>query len=393
MKGHITKKRDRYYVVLELERDPATGKRHRKWIGGYQTKREAQKVLTEKLHEMQTGTYVEPAKETVGEYLTRWLEDKRAQIRPSTYRVYEWLLRVHIRPGIGSVELSKLRPQHLQRLYTTLLSGESGKRPISARTVLHIHLVIHEALERAVRWGLVGRNVADAVDPPRPEQYRGGVWTPEEAGRFLRRAQEDEPRWYVAFVLAIMTGMRKGEILALRWRDIDFDHGIARVNQTAYPAPGGGVYFQEPKTDRSRRAVALSPETVQALLGHRDMQKKDREFYGGEYQDHDLIVCRDDGRPMPARSLDHIFERLVKRAGVPRIRFHDIRHTHASLLLSQGVHPKIVSERLGHSTVNITMDLYSHILPGIQEQVAAQVDEIIFREPKGRQKADKGPKK
>lgn len=374
MKGHVRKRGNKWCFVIDVGRDE-NGKRKQKWFSGYTTKKEAEKAMAAKLHEIASGGYVAPTNETVETYMRAWLEDKRSQVRPSTYRGYEWLVRVHIVPHLGSVELSDLRPQHLQALYRKLQALE---KPLSNRTILHIHLLLHEALDRAVKWGLIARNVADAVDPPRPEVKRSTIWTPDDVRAFFAANEHIEARYYVAFVLAIMTGMRKGEILALRWSDIDWDNAIAHVNRTLTWTKQGPV-FQDPKTDRSRRAVALSPETVAALRRHRALQAHERLLYGSDYKGYDLVLARPNGEPLYPRTLDNAWYRALERAAVPRIRFHDLRHTHASLLLAQGVHPKIVSERLGHSTVNITLDTYSHVLPGLQKQVADQFDTLIFR--------------
>jgi len=373
MRGHVRKRGNKWCFVIDVGRDE-NGKRKQKWFSGYATKKEAEKAMAAKLQEIVSGVYVAENNDTVETYLRNWLEDKRSQVRPSTYRGYEWLVRVHIIPHLGGIELSDLRPQHLQALYRKL---QSLDKPLSNRTILHIHLLLHEALDRAVKWGMVARNVADAVDPPRPEVRRSIVWTPEDVWAFLSANEEAEARYYAAFVLAVMTGMRKGEILGLRWSEIDWDSAVVRINQTLTWTKQGPI-LQEPKTDRSRRSVALSPETIVALRRHHALQAQERLLYGTEYKDHDLVFARPNGEPLHPRTLDNAWYRALKRANVPRIRFHDLRHTHASLLLAQGVHPKIVSERLGHSTINITLDTYSHVLPGLQKQVADRFDEVIF---------------
>ncbi|WP_067924771.1 site-specific integrase [Alicyclobacillus shizuokensis] len=374
MKGHVRKRGSKWCFVIDVGRDE-NGKRIQKWFSGFDTKRAAEKAMAAKLQEINSGTYMPPTKETVEAFLRAWLKDKQAQVRPSTFRTYEWLTRMHIIPNIGHIELEDLRPPHLQTFYRRL---QEQDKPLSNRTILHVHLLLHEALDRAVKWGMVARNVADAVDPPRPEIKRTKVWTPEQAQKFLSVAQTNEPRFYIAFALAILTGMRKSEILALRWADIDWDNAVLYVNQTVTWTKQGPI-FHEPKTDRSRRAVALSPETIEALRRHRVLQAGERLLYGPAYQDNGFVLARMDGRPLYPRTLDNAWYRTLEAADVPKIRFHDLRHTHASLLLAQGVHPKIVSERLGHSTINITLDTYSHVLPGLQREVADRFDDLLFR--------------
>lgn len=383
--GYVTKKGNKWYVVLYTGYD-ANGRRKAKWFSGYRTKREAQAALVEKLHELQSGTYVEPARESFGEYMRQWLADKRQQVRPGTYRSYRWLVERRIIPQLGGVRLTDLRPAHLQAAYRAWLESDP---PLSPRSVRFAHTLIHEALDRALKWGMVARNVAEAVEPPRQERHRVTVWTPEHVRAFLAANEDAEPRYYVGFVLAIYTGLRKGEILALRWSDIDWDRATLHVEQTLQWS-GGKPVFQPPKTDRSRRVVALSGSVLAALRRHRALQAQDRLLYGAEYQDNGLVLARPDGRPLYTRTFDDAWYRALERAPVPRIRFHDLRHTHASLLLAQGTHPKIVSERLGHSTITLTLDTYSHLLPGLQQRAADEFDALIAgnADPKAKHRAE-----
>lgn len=226
MKGHLVhrgKDPKTWSLVIELGRDPQTGKRRQKWISFKGTKREAQAALTDLLKELNEGTFVEPSKETVGQYLDRWLRDyAKPSLRQTTYESYESVIRVHVTPAIGHIPLAKLKPVHLQQLYAARLAdGRADGRPggLSATTVRYIHAVIKEALKHAVKWGLLARNVADAVDPPRISRREQQAWSPEEAQRFLAAVRED--RLYPLYLMAITTGMRRGELLGLRWQDVD----------------------------------------------------------------------------------------------------------------------------------------------------------------------------
>ncbi|MED0680652.1 tyrosine-type recombinase/integrase [Aneurinibacillus thermoaerophilus] len=371
MKGHVRKRGNKWSFVIDIGRDESTGKRRQKRFSGFNTKKEAEKALAQKINELHTGQFVDATKETVGEYLSVWLEDKKAQVRPGTWKSYRWLVNRMVE-HIGKVKLADLKPQHLQKMYNQLQKGE---RPLSARSVLHAHLVIQEALDRAMKWGMIHRNVAEAVDAPRPKKVEMSVWNAEQIRQFLEVAKED--RHYIAFLLAITTGMRKGEILGLRWKDIDLERGTLSVRQTFTRAEKGHD-FQEPKSSSGLRSIALPPGTIEALRAHKIQQSKEKLKAGSLYQDVGMVVATSIGTPVLSRNLDRTWFRLMKKAGVPRIRFHDLRHTHATLMLKQGVHPKIVSERLGHSNIGITLDTYSHVLPGLQEAAAKQFDESLF---------------
>ncbi|GMA64711.1 hypothetical protein GCM10025859_51510 [Alicyclobacillus fastidiosus] len=217
--------------------------------------------------------------------------------------------------------------------------------------------------------GALTRNVTDAVDPPRIERRKATVWTLEQALGFLEINREHDPLCWIGFYLAVMTGMRQGEIFGLRWSDIDFERGYLHVQQTVSWSSGHPV-FQEPKTDSSRRAIAITEDDIKVLQSHRVAQSERRLRAGKAYHDLDLVICLEDGSPMGQRRFSRAWHRALERAGYPNMRFHDLRHTHASLLLERDVHLKIVSERLGHSAISITADLYTHVLPGIQKRAA-----------------------
>lgn len=364
MRGHIRKRGKKYAIVISLGADEVTGKYKYKWFSGYSGKKEAEADLPKKLMEVAAGAHREKSG-TFGEYMEQWLETKQTQVRPDTYRSYKWLVSKHIIPKLGKLQLEKLTPAQLQVFYAKLAQGD---KPLSNRSIQYAHTLIKEALDRALKWGMVVRNVAEAVDPPRAERNHGETWSPEQTVEFLSLAAGT--KYWVAFEIAIYTGMRKGEILALRWRDVDLDNAVAHVTRSLTFVDGKPV-FQAPKTERSRRAVALPHELVTSLKRHKAQQAAVRLQMRQAYVDHDLVVPRLTGEPLHPKTLDDTWYRLLKKSGLPKIRFHDLRHTHASLLLQQGVHPKIVSERLGHSNVNITLDTYSHVLPGLQQEAAS----------------------
>jgi integrase len=379
MQGHIRKRgKNSWAVVVELGRDPTTGKRRQTWRSVKGSKREAEALLVQLLHQRDTGIDEPPGKISAGEYLQKWLRDyARANTAPKTYRCYEDVVRRHLIPGLGSIPLTKLRPQHIQAYYSQALQGGrlDGQGSLSARTILRQHQVLHVALRHAVRWQLLASNPADAVEPPRPERHEIKALRVDEIRRLLEAA-DATPHGAVVH-LAVATGMRQGELLGLRWRDVDLEAGALHVQQTCQWLPHQGFVFRQPKTQRSRRSVALSPETVRRLRQHRQRQLEERLFLGPAYQDSGLVFATVLGTPIDPSNLRRAWLGIVRTAGLDHMRFHDLRHAHATLLLQQGVHPKVVSERLGHSGVGITLDTYSHVLPDLQAQAAAQLDALL----------------
>ncbi len=371
MPGHIRKRgKESWTVVIDLGRDPQTGKRRRLWRSVKGAKREAEALLVQLLHQRDTGIDAPPGKMTVAQLLERWLEDYASQLAPKTYRRYEEVVRLHLVPVLGSLPLTKLRPLHIQDCYRQVL--DKGR---TARTVLHVHRVLRQALQQALRWQLLARNPADAVEPPRPGRYEIPALSPDQVRSLLTAA--DETRYGALIQAAIMTGLRQGELLGLRWRDVDLEASTLSVRQSCQWLPRQGFTFRQPKTHRSARPVALPPSTVERLRQHRSQQLEERLALGPAYEDNDLVFASPLGPPIHPNTLHVGWRRIVKAAGPGHVRFHDLRHAHASLMLQQGVHPKIVSERLGHSGVGITLDTYSHVLPGLQAEAAAQLDRLL----------------
>ena len=310
---------------------------------------------------------------TVRQYLVDWLAHTRTRVRAGTYEGYESLIRLHALPYFADMQLGTLNPLDVQRLYTQLL--DSNERPgLSAGTVLNLHLVLTQALGQAVRWQLLPSNPAQGAQPPRarrPARTQVDTQLVEELLRATRDTWLETPA-----AIAIATGMRRGEILGLRWKDLDPDHNIARIQRTLQPTRNGLV-FEEPKTPRSRRAVVL-PNFLRAHLERqRNRQATRREANPHDWQEHDLVVDRGDGRPLNPDTLSAGWARFLRSKNLPSVRFHDLRHAHATLMLTQSVHPKVVSERLGHASIGITLDLYSHVLPSLQSEAAAAFDQLF----------------
>lgn len=379
MRGHIeTRYNGSHLIIIELGKDPSTGKRRRMVRAVRGNKRQAEREMVRLINELEQGTYVEPAKMTVGEYLTAWLADYcRSNLAPSTYASYERIVIKHLIPALGALRLASLQPMHIQGYYSFALERgrRDGKGGLSPRTVQYHHRVLREALQHALKWQLVPRNVADAVQAPRPRRQEMKVLDAEQLASLLAAAADTCDGRLIA--LAAYTGMRLGEVLGLRWQDIDFETGHIRVQQVLQRLPGQGFLVLPPKTERSRRQIAMSPTLADMLRKAKKEQAEHRLRYGKDYQDLDLVFCHPDGRPFDPSVVSQRFRRLADSLGFHGVRFHDLRHTHATLLLAQGVHPKVVQERLGHQSINITLDTYSHVLPGLQEFAATRFDEAI----------------
>lgn len=348
------------------------GKRTRKTVYG-KTRKEVAHKLTDLLKTRKDGLPIPVGTETVEAFLLRWLEAAKPTIRPRTWQRYEEYVRLHAVPALGRVRLVNLAPHHLQLLYSERLT--TGCSP---QTVVHLHRVLHRALGQAVRWGAVARNVTELVDPPRVSRKEMRALSPDEARRLLDAA--GGTRFEALYTVAVTTGMRQGELLGLRWQNVDLDTRKLHVVGSLQNMTGEGWKIVEPKTARSRRLVVLSELGTQSLRRHRATQAETRLRRGDAWEDNDLVFSNSFGRPInPQYLLNRSLRPLLAKANLPKVRFHDLRHTAASLLLDQGIHPKIVSEMLGHSTVAITLDLYSHVTPSMQAQAADALDALLGR--------------
>jgi integrase len=369
MKGHLERRgKTTWKIVLELGED-AAGKRIRKTPTFHGTQRQAEAEMNRLLHQLQTGTFIVEDKVTVSEYLERWLADYAEHATAKrTYLRYKEIIDLHLVPALGRLKLKDLRPMHIQSYYSeALVSGRrDGTGGLSAQTVLHHHRVLRAALRRAVKWQVLAVNPADAVSPPKPERHEVTVLSQKEVAKLLKALEPT--RLYVPAVIAITTGMREGEVLGLRWKDVDLEGARLQVRQTLQRAKNE-VFFKTPKTGSGERLISLPPLTVKVLRRHKAEQNASRFSKGAAYQDHDLVLARDDGRPWHPGSFAAEWRRTTRDLEMP-VKFHNLRHTHATLLLANGEHPKVVQERLGHSSIGITMDTYSHVMPNMQKEAA-----------------------
>ena len=355
MRGHITKRgKDSYTIVIDIGRDLETGKRKQQWVSVKGTKKEAEKKLSELLNQLDNGVYMKPGKTTLADFLDRWLKDYAyANLAPRTAEGYETIIRNHLIPKLGGIPLTKIKPEHVQRYYADMLANGrcDGKGALNPLTVRHHHMTLHNALKCAVKWGLLVRNPVDAIDAPRTTHTEMKVMSEEDLNRFLKVVK---PTPYYELLLCQIS-----------------------VNRTMHCLRNGDIVFRPPKTAKGRRIVSLSPSTAFVLREHWETQETIRLMQGLRLEDSDLVFSKEDGSPLIPNAITSAWLRLVKRAGLEGIRLHDARHTHASLMLKQGIHPKIVQERLGHSTIAITLDTYSHVAPGLQEAAALRFDDIL----------------
>jgi integrase len=385
MQGHIHKRvridrngkeAVRWYVVLDLGYGE-DGRRRQKWHGCFRTRREAEAARAKLVTEVNTGSYVAPGKTTLGEWIEHsWLPVTEPRVKPSTFFSYKRNLQLHVIPVLGRKPLQQLTPPMLNALYAALAAGSETRKPLSTKTISYVHSTLHKVLADAVDAGLLGRNVAANAKPPRPaRRATGGInaWEAHELAKFLDVARDT--RLGAIWRLAAMTGTRRGEVLGLRWCDLDLDRARLSVRQ-AVVAVGYEVVHSTPKS-HCARVIDLDAETVDQLRGHRARQEAERAEWGEDYQDHGLVVAKENGEPIHPHTFSQSFERLIAKAGLRPIRLHDLRHTHATLALKAGVPVKVISERLGHESPAFTLKQYAHVIPGMQAEAAAQVAALI----------------
>jgi integrase len=379
MRGTIIRRGSTWSYWVDLPPDPLTGKRRQTTKGGFRTRRECQAALSEILVALRSGSFVEGSRRTLRSFLAdEWLPAIRPPaVRPSTWATYRRHLEAYVISSLGDVELQRLTPAQLSALYRELLT--SGRRrtkgPLHPKTVRNTHLVLHRALKDAVRWGYVVRNVADVVDAPKAKQAEQQIWSPGQLRAFLAHVRED--RLYAVWLLIATTGLRRAEIAGLRWSDLDLEHGRLSVRRPRVEVEGT-VYESEPKTAKGKRTIALDPVTVAALGSWRDRQAEERLVVGPGYQESGFVFTKLDGEPIHPRRFSDWFEQRTRAAQLPAIRLHDLRHSYASAALRAGVPAKVVSERLGHANISITLDTYTHVLPAQDAQAAVSVARLIL---------------
>jgi integrase len=374
MAGQIIKRGDNTWLVRIFTGRDEKGKRQylNKTVHG--VKRDAEKYLTATMRDRDLGVFIEPCKLSVKEYLNKWLETAaKPRLRERTFSDYQEKLDRYVTPALGEKRLADVRSLDIQTIY-----GQMQERGLSARTVRYTHAILKSALKQAIKWHMLMHNPCEAVELPRAERREMSAFSPEDAEKFLKAAKDNEQG--VIFTFALATGMRPEEYLGLKWLDIDLEKGLAVVRRVLVRRKGGGWYFGEPKTSRSRRTVPLPATLTKLLITHRRKQAAARLKAGAAYQNNDLVFATSEGTPHNSRNLTlRHFQKILESAKLPlKYRLYDLRHSCATLLLSVGENPKIVSERLGHASVVLTLDTYSHVLPTMQEAASQKLEKVLF---------------
>lgn len=372
MQGHIRSRgKGTWEVSLELPRDAVSGKRRRRIISVKGLRRDAERILVDAINKRDTGFDLNPHRLTVAQYLDRWLADDAENcLARSTFTRYQGIIANHLKPAFGALRLMDLRPAHIQNAYAQWL-----RDGLSASTVLQHHHILHKSLAQAIKWQLLQVNPSAAVTLPKRERLEMRSLSPNEVGQLLSACED--PDLETLLTVALETGMRQGELLALTWAAVDLRQGDIQVLRSARYYPGEGIVTGPTKTHRSRRHISIANATVDQLRRHRASQNEVRLALGPAWADNDLVFPGPFGEPYPARDLSRHFARLVRTAGLEPLRFHDLRHTAATLMLRSGIGPKTVSDRLGHATVAFTLDTYAHVLPDVQKDAAEALSNLI----------------
>lgn len=374
MRGQIIE-RSKGVWLIRIQQRSLDGKRKSFSETFKGTKTEADKRLTKKLGELDNGTLNTNSKQTLSEYLDVWLETiAKPRLHQRTFGDYKDLMRLHVRDSIGKIRLSDLKAIHIQKLYGELQT----EKKLAARRVRYVHSVLSSALKKAVELDILQRNVAKLVQLPKQTKKEMDVLSEDECEMFLEALKGE--RLETMFSFALATGLRPEEYLALQWKDVDFDKQTANVRRAVIRLPKSKWYFSEPKTKSSRRSLPLPVTLVMELRKHRRKQNEERLKLGAAWQNHDLVFPSEVGTPSTHSNITQVFKRVLKRAELrTTLRLYDLRHSHATLLLKAGIHAKVVSERLGHSTIALTLDVYSHVLPSMQAEAAAQLEAMLYR--------------
>jgi integrase len=337
----------------------------------FDTQKDGLNWIRTTLGHIDDGMSYSSTKITLGEYMNGWLTSTKSSKRTSTWTHYEQVARNYIVPKLGQIKLMDIRPEHIQGLYNQLLEQETG-----TYTILKIHTVLHSALQYATELGMINRNSASATHPPKEPTREMDILNEKQVSQLLIGAMTH--RWEALFHLAIATGARQTELLGLKWTDLDWIRQTLKIERQLMRPDGKGVQFSAPKTRFAKRSIALGSKTINVLRAHYERQQGERLAAGEKWQEHGLIFTTSLGTPIHPRNLLRDFKKLLRDVGLPTIRFHDLRHTAASLMLNNNIPPIVVSRRLGHARASITLDVYGHLIPSMHTEVADKIDELMM---------------
>lgn len=369
MKGSVSKRGNKYYPRVNITKDE-NGNWRQKWGKGYATKKEAEKALRKLVEEVENAFDRKAGKSSLDTYLRHWLDSYCVpRLAPNTVRGYRVNIEKHIIPHIGAIQLDALTPRDIQRLYAKLAS--SG---LSGTSIRYVHNNLHKALAHAVKQEMIYRNPADLVDPPLVNRFEGVALSPDDIKRLLTASISSE--LYLPITLALTLGLRRGEALGLQWKDVDFKQRTITIRHSASYA-NGEFSLSTPKTKRSKRTLLVPDVLLSALESAHSKQAELLDLMGKDFNPYNLVCCRPDGTPFTFGALQYHYKNLLKSSGLPDVRFHDLRHTNATLLLRSSVPAKIVSSMLGHSSIGITMDTYSHVMTDMQSPAVHAVNQAF----------------
>lgn len=385
--GHLRKRslkngKHSWQIVIERDIDSETGERDRiyKTIKGG-TKKQAEKEMNKILYEINNNVYVEANTKTFGAFLEEWLDTYiKPNKSPTTYAGYEKQVKNYIIPALGNKKLQHLKTLDIQKFYNSLLekSPLSGK-PMKPKTVQNIHMNVRAALSQALKLDLIKKNPAENVTLPKVKKYKAEIYDQEEVELLIKKVKDTDLE--VPICLEVALGLRRGELLALKWQDIDFDNCKVKIRNNLVQV-GNEIIIKEPKTESSIREIELPTTIIQLLKKERKKYIEKKMRLGKEFNDNDLIICKKNGDPFKPHSFTNKFRRFLARNNLKTIRLHDLRHTNATLMLKYGINPKVAQQRLGHSSISTTMDVYSHVITEVEKEAAAKLDSGIFSNEK-----------
>ncbi len=359
--------RGTWFYVLNFHNE--MGERKQKRKRGFKTKKAASEALKEVEVDMSRGSYIAPAKIKFGEFIYEWLKIKSMSLGNQTILLYEINIKTHVIPILGNLQLDQVKSLHIQRFVADLRD-----KGLADSTIKRVYSIVNTCLNYAVKVGILSVNEASKIESLKVNYKKMGIWDIEQINKFLKVAEGH--RYYSVFYIAIMTGLRQGELLGLRWEDVDLKQRVLHVRQIL--EHDGKSFKEGAKTKSSVRSIAISSSVKSLLLQHKDRLDSERDYLGKDYTNLNLVMCTEKGTPINPRNLIRAFKQLSEIADLPRIRFHDLRHTHATLMISQNEPMKLIADRLGHSKISTTMDTYGHLLPNMQRDASDRLDRTLF---------------